>query len=195
LSAKDDWAYLKSIRIFIILSVFTFFISAALGYCVAGVDPDFAALQTQEIEKLIALILSQPPLVIMLMIFLKNLMTSAMAMLLGLGLGILPLLAATSNGFLLGIVACETVQEAGLDMLMAGILPHGIIELPVVLVSIAMGFRLGYLFILTLAKESVDLGGEIRQAVHMLLWYVMPLLFLAAAIETFITPRVISVVT
>jgi stage II sporulation protein M len=195
LSAKDDWAYLKSICIFIFLSVFAFSISAVLGYHVAGTDPEFAALQTADLQKLIALILDQPPLAIMIIIFLKNLMTSAMAMLFGVGMGILPLLAAISNGFLLGIVAYGAVQKAGHIMLLAGILPHGIIELPVVLVSIAVGFRLGYLLILTFAKVEADLAGEIRQAVHLLIRYVTPLLFLAAAIETFITPRVISVVT
>jgi len=195
LSAKDDWAYLKSIRVFIFLSALSFALSAALGYYVAGADPDFAALQTKGLEELIEMILDQPPLVIMLIIFAKNLMTSTMAMLFGLGLGILPLLAATTNGFLLGIVAYGAIEKAGAVMLMAGILPHGIIELPVVLVSIAVGFRLGYLFTLALAKEKVDLGAEVRQAFRLLIRYITPLLFLAAAIETFITPKVISVVT
>jgi len=195
LSVKDDWAYLRSIRIFVFLAVFTFCLSGVAGYYVAGVNPDYADLQTQELEELIELILNQPPLIIMLIIFLKNLMTSAMSMLLGLGLGIMPLLAATSNGFLLGIIAFRAMEKASLLVLVAGILPHGIIELPVVLFSIGMGFRLGYLLIITLAREKADLSGEIRQGVLMLIWYVMPLLFLAAAIETYITPLVISVVT
>ena len=118
-----------------------------------------------------------------------------MAMLLGLGLGLIPLMVVTSNGFLLGIVGYAAVQKAGFLFLAAGILPHGIIELPVVLVSIAIGFRLGYLLVLTLAKEKVDLSGETRMAIHFLWHWVTPLLFLAAAIETFITPIAISVVT
>jgi stage II sporulation protein M len=65
----------------------------------------------------------------------------------------------------------------------------------VVLVSIAIGFRLGYLLALTLAKEKVDISGETRMAIHFLWRWVAPLLFLAAAIETFITPIAISVVT
>jgi stage II sporulation protein M len=101
----------------------------------------------------------------------------------------------TSNGFLLGIISYSAVQQSGLLFLAAGILPHGILELPAVLVSIAIGFRLGYLLVLTLAREKADLAGETRIAVRFLWRYITPILLLAAAIETFITPIAISVVS
>jgi stage II sporulation protein M len=194
LSIKDDLAYLKSIRIFIGLSVFIFGLTTVMGYYAAAIDPELASNWTKELQML-KWILDQPPILIMIIIFLKNLLASAMAMLLGLGLGLIPLMVVTSNGFLLGIVGYAAVQKAGMLFLAAGILPHGIIELPVVLVSIAIGFRLGYLLALTLAKEKANLSGETRMAFHFLWRYVTPLLFLAAAIETFITPIAISVVT
>ncbi len=194
MSIKDDLAYLKSIHIFIGLSVFIFGFTTVIGYFAAAVDPDLASNWTKELE-LLKWILNQPPLLIMMIIFLKNLLASAMAMLLGLGLGLIPVMVAISNGFLLGIVGHAAVQKAGMPFLLAGILPHGIIELPVVLISIAVGLRLGYLLALTLAKEKADLSDETRMAIHFLARYVTPLLFLAAAIETFITPIVISVVT
>ena len=194
MSIKDDLAYLKSIRIFILLSVFIFGLTTIMGYYAAALDPVLASNWTKELQML-KWILDQPPILIMIIIFLKNLLASAMAMLLGLGLGLIPLMVVTSNGFLLGIVGYAAVQKAGMLFLAAGILPHGIIELPVVLVSIAIGFRLGYLLALTLAKEKANLSGETRMAFHFLWRYVTPLLFLAAAIETFITPIAISVVT
>lgn len=194
MSIKDDLAYLKSIGVFIGLSVFIFGLTTVMGYYAAAVDPELASNWMKELEML-KWILDQPPILIMTIIFLKNLLASAMAMLLGLGLGLIPLMVVTSNGFLLGIVGYAAVQKAGFLFLAAGILPHGIIELPVVLVSIAIGFRLGYLLVLTLAKEKVDLSGETRMAIHLLWHWVTPLLFLAAAIETFITPIAISVVT
>ena len=194
MSIKDDLAYLKSIGVFIGLSVFIFGLTTVMGYYAAAVDPELASNWMKELEML-KWILDQPPILIMIIIFLKNLLASAMAMLLGLGLGLIPLMVVTSNGFLLGIVGYAAVQKAGFLFLAAGILPHGIIELPVVLVSIAIGFRLGYLLALTLAKEKVDISGETRMAIHFLWRWVAPLLFLAAAIETFITPIAISVVT
>ena len=165
-----------------------------MGCRAAVVDPELASQWTRELDML-RWILDQPPVIIMLIIFVKNLFTSAMAMFLGLGLGVIPLVVVSSNGFLLGIVGYDAVEKAGISFLLAGILPHGIIELPVVLVSIAIGFRLGYLLAFTLAQEKVNLSGEIKTAFHLLVRWVAPLLFLAAIIETFITPFVISVVT
>ena len=193
MSIKDDIAYLKSIRGYIGLSVLLFGLTAVMGYYTAAVDPEFASSWTKELEML-KWIMEQPPLVIMMIIFLKNLLASAMAMLLGLGLGLLPMMVATSNGFLLGIIGYGAVQKEGWLYLAAGILPHGIIELPVVLVSIAIGFRLGHLLALSILREKADLSGEIKTAVHFLIYWVTPLLFLAAAVETFITPFIISVV-
>lgn len=193
MSVKDDMAYLKSIRVYIGLSVFLFGLTAVMGYYTAAVDPVFASSWTEEL-KMLKWIMDQPPILIMIIIFLKNLLASAMAMLLGLGLGLLPLMVVTSNGFILGIIGYEAVQKVGWLYLVAGILPHGIIELPVVLVSIAIGFRLGYLLALSILREKADLSGEIRTAFHFLIRWVTPLLLLAAAVEAFITPFVISVV-
>jgi len=193
LSIKDDMAYLKSIRVYIGLSVFLFGLTAVMGYYTAAVDPEFASSWTRELEML-KWIMDQPPLLIMIIIFLKNLLASSMAMLLGLGLGLLPLMVVTSNGFILGIVAYEAVQKVGWLYLAAGILPHGIIELPVILVSIAIGFRLGYLLALSILREKADLSSEIRIAFHFLIRWVTPLLLLAAAVETLITPFIMSVV-
>lgn len=193
MSIKDDMAYLKSIRVYIGLSAFLFGLTAVMGYYTAAFDPEFASTWTEEL-KMLRWIMEQPPLIIMIIIFLKNLLASAMAMLLGLGLGLVPLMVATSNGFILGIVGYEAVQRLGWLYLAAGILPHGIIELPVVLVSIAIGFRLGYLLALSILREKADLSSEIRIAFHFLIRRVTPLLLLAAVIETFITPFIISVV-
>ena len=194
MSIKDDASYLRSIHIYIAISVLLFALTAVLGYFTAQLDPVFAANWTEELEitEMLTWILEQPPLMIMMIIFFKNLLASATAILLGLGLGIVPMMVATSNGFLLGIVGYNTVEKEGWLYLAAGILPHGIIELPVVLLSIAIGLRLGHLLALSLLREKADLSREVRMAVHFLLRWIMPLLFLAAAIETFITPFIIS---
>lgn len=193
MARKDDWAYLKSIRGYILFAVALFALTTIMGYFAAEIDPEMAASWTKELEML-KWIMNQPPILIMIIIFLKNLLSCAMAILLGLGLGLVPLLVVTSNGFLLGIVSYGVIQKAGVLYLLAGILPHGIIELPTVFLSIAIGFRLGHLLIFTLLREEADLSGETRIAVHFLLRWIMPLLLVAAAIETFITPIAISVV-
>jgi stage II sporulation protein M len=190
---KDDAAYLNSIRVYIGLSVAIFAVTAVMGYYTAEYNPALADEWLKELDSL-KWILGQPPIIIMIIIFLKNFLASIMSVLLGLGMGIMPLIVDTSNGFMLGLVSYSVLQKEGLPYLLAGILPHGIIELPTVLVSIALGFRLGYVLIMAALGERADLRGEIEVAVHFLIRWVMPLLLLAAAIETFITPIAISVV-
>jgi stage II sporulation protein M len=190
---KDDAAYLNSIRVYIGLSVAIFAVTAVMGYYTAEYNPALADEWLKELDAL-KWILGQPPIIIMMIIFFKNFLASIMSVLLGLGLGIMPLIVDTTNGFMLGLVSYSVLQKEGLLYLLAGILPHGVIELPTVLVSIALGFRLGYVLILSVLGERADLREEIEIAVHFLIRWVMPLLLLAAAIETFITPIAISVV-
>ncbi|MDD1752499.1 MAG: stage II sporulation protein M [Methanotrichaceae archaeon] len=193
MSLKDDAAYLRSIGFYIGLSVFIFAAMTVMGYLAASSNSELAMEMTKELE-LLKWIMSLPSFMIMTVIFLKNLLACAMSVLFGLGLGIVPFLVVTSNGFLLGVVAYGVLNKEGFLFLLAGILPHGIIELPTVLVSIAIGFRLGYLLTIAILGEKPDLIGEIRTAVHILIRFIMPLLLLAAFTETYITPIALSVV-
>lgn len=193
MSFKDDLAYLKSIRFFIGITVLAFIISAIVGYSAAAADSELAASWMKELAML-RWIMDLPPLLIMLAIFLKNLMACAMSVLLGLGFGLVPLLVLASNGFMIGVVSFAIIHKHGVLYLLAGIVPHGIIELPTILLGISIGFRLGYLLVLSLLGEKADLTGETRTAFHFLVRWFVPLLLLAAATETFITPIAISVV-
>ena len=193
MSFKDDIAYLKSIRVFIGISVLIFAVTIVMGYFAAELNSDLATNMLKEFEML-KWIAQLPSPLLMVVIFLKNLLSCVMSVLLGLGLGVVPLIVDTSNGFLLGVVLYNVLQKEGLLYFLAGVVPHGVIELPTVLMSIGIGFRLAYLIALTFFGEKANLGQEIRIAIHFLVRWVTPLLFLAAAIETFITPIIISVV-
>ncbi len=193
MSFKDDIAYLKSIRVFIGISVLIFAATIVMGYYAAQMNSDLAASMLKEFGML-KWITQLPLPLIMVIIFLKNLLSCIMSVLLGLGLAIVPLLVDTSNGFLLGVVLYNVLHKEGLLYFLAGVVPHGIIELPTVLMSIGIGFRLGYLLALTFFGEKANLSEEVKIAIHFLIRWVTPLLLLAAAIETFITPIIISVV-
>ncbi|MDI9615791.1 MAG: stage II sporulation protein M [Methanothrix sp.] len=184
-------AYLGSIRGYIAISVVLFFAAAASGFVAVEQNPAIAEEWMKELEML-KWITDLPPLMIMILIFTKNLLACAMAVLLGVGAGVVPMLVAISNGVLVGMVSYQVIQREGVLYLIAGILPHGILELPAVLVSIAIGLRLGHIFIMTMIDGDGDLGEEARTAISFLMYRVAPLLFVAAVIETFITPLAIS---
>jgi len=193
LSRRDEIVYLRSLKAYLGLVLVLFFAAALSGFQAAARDPEFSSRWLGELEML-RWILNLDPLLIMLMIFLKNLIASTIAMLLGLGLGVIPTIVIISNGVLLGVVAESALEQHGAAFLLAGIVPHGIVELPIVLACAAIGLRLGHLLALALIGREVDLAGETKIALRFLLWWAAPLLLLAAAIETFITPIALSMV-
>jgi stage II sporulation protein M len=96
---------------------------------------------------------------------------------------------------LLGVVSYSILEEHGGAFLIAGVAPHGIIELPVVLMCIGMGLRLGHRLIYAILGEKANLVMETKASLRILFRLAMPLLLLAAIIETFITPLAISMVS
>jgi stage II sporulation protein M len=193
LSLIEDLRYLRSIRIYVYLAVFLFLFSINLGYNTAENDPDVARAWTDEI-KVLHWIVDQPSVIVLIIIFLKNLLACALSVFLGLGLGIVPFLVITSNGFLLGIIGYGALLKKGWLFLAAGILPHGLIEIPAVLISVSLGFRLGYLLALSIMRRNEKFGAETKIAFQIFFKRVAPLLLLAASIEAYITPIAISVV-
>jgi stage II sporulation protein M len=191
LSRRDDLAYFRSIWVYIGLSVLLFIANIFMGYAAASTDSEFASTWLKELEML-KWIMGLNPMLIMLIIFFKNLLSCVLSTFLGIGLGIMPFIVDTSNGFLVGIVAYKIMHAQGLLYLLAGILPHGIIELLSVFISVGLGFRLGHVLVLLIFGVKVDLSGEVRKAGHIMARWIAPLLLLAAAIETFITPIAIS---
>ncbi len=191
MSWKEDVSYLKSIRPYIFLSVWLFLASAALGFIVSLKKPDLAASYVGDVAEKLQWILDLSPPAMMMAIFLNNLFASAVALLLGVGFGIVPAIVVVINGLVVGLVVHQAMLAGGLGFVIVAILPHGVIELPTVLVCIGVGFRLGHLMINALLGRGGDLEGELRTALRLLRWVVI-LLFVAAAIETFITPVLIQ---
>jgi len=191
LNWKEDAAYLRSIRPYILLSVYLFCATAALGFVVSVRNPELAATYVGDVAEKLQWILDLSPPKMMMAIFLNNLFASLMALLLGVGFGIVPFIVVVMNGLVMGLVVHQAMLAGGLAFVIIALLPHGIIELPTVLVCIGVGFRLGHLMIRTLLGRGGDLEGELLAAIRLLRWVVL-LLFVAAVIETFITPILIQ---
>jgi stage II sporulation protein M len=83
-------------------------------------------------------------------------------------------------------------MEQSLLYLAGGLLPHGIIEIPMVVISAAVGIRLGLKVIAAFKGESVSLKEEMITGIKFFFYWIMPLLFIAAVVETFITSAIIG---
>lgn len=142
---------------------------------------------------------SNPQLAYFLFIFLNNAIKAILFVFFGALLGILPIWVLVTNGMLLGYVLANQEQSAWL-VFAKGILPHGIIELPAIILACAYGIRFGFtliksLFMLTNEEKRQRASAEI---VHYL-WMTLPLMLLltvslliAAVIESTITFRLMQ---
>ena len=104
----------------------------------------------------------------------------------------LPLLALLSNAAVLGAVS-GTMLGFGMEAswLIAGILPHGIFELPALLLSFALGFTLcRKLTARIFRRKNARPLKAIGYTLLMTCLFILPLLAVAAAIESWVTPDV-----
>ncbi|NQE06098.1 hypothetical protein C5S32_09535 [ANME-1 cluster archaeon GoMg1] len=110
-------------------------------------------------------------------LFLNNSFTCFLDIILGPLIGIFPLFSAFINGGLLGWFA----KEQGLVIFLA-IVPHGMFEIPAFLLSAAIGLRLGREVLKR--KGDRDLKKELRNGLRVFLILILPLLLIAALIES-----------
>ncbi len=91
------------------------------------------------------------------------------------------------------IVSQVIIAGQGLDLVAASLLPHGIVEIPVIALAAAAAFKLGAVVTrppdgLTVGQAwTRTLGDTIKVAVGL----VIPGLILAAVLEAFVTPQVV----
>jgi stage II sporulation protein M len=187
---QKDMEYFRSSRKYILAAVAVFSVSFAVGILISAIYPGASEKLLELLKETYGGITALDPFERMLEIFKNNIRNSFMALLLGLGFGIIPFAFAAINGAVLGILIEFFYRKQGAFFVIAAILPHGIIELPMVLISVGIGFRLGHAAYLSLMhlKTIYDLSHELKQGIIFYIKIVSPLLLLAAIVESYLTP-------
>ena len=106
---------------------------------------------------------------------------------------LMPILALTVNGWLLAFISAIVIQEESLGFVLAGLLPHGVFELPAFILGEAAALSFGAMVILALFKKerrSLLLPG-LKQNLRYLMM-ALALLLPAAIIETYVTPLLLT---
>ena len=107
----------------------------------------------------------------------------------------LPLLSLLTNGLLLGILAA-LLQAGGIPIpaYLAGILPHGIFELPALVLSVACGVTLcrNMCRMVVSSPKRLPLLSLLEALLRVLVLLVAPLTVAAAFVECYITPWVMN---
>ncbi|WP_407355808.1 stage II sporulation protein M [Methanolobus sp. WCC5] len=187
--------YIKELKPFIVFSLFSFILSVVAGYAFYATSPANALNSLGGLEELAEMLRGLSIIEIMLLIFVNNAVKMFFAVLLGFALGIVPFGFLVLNGFVIGVFIHYMVVERGALFVIAGLTPHGIIEIPMLLISSAIGMKIGYTALQAIISGPVNLKEEIIKGVKFYLHWLLPLIFLAAVIETFITPVVIYLVS
>ena len=188
--------YLYSIKDCVIFSFALFIISTYCGYIFAQYFPQETDEIVKELKSFFLPFEETTRLESLLFIFENNAVKLMIALLFGIFAGLVPMFSVFANGFILGILAKIVLEKVSLLFFVAGILPHGIIEIPAFIIASAIGIKIGKTAIWCLFGKSrkETLKEEIFKGLKFYILILTPLIFLAALIEVFVTPLVLLLV-
>jgi stage II sporulation protein M len=174
-----------------------FILAAFVGGVVAVVKPEFLqSIAASFAERFGA----NPALDINLamQILLQNITASLVALFGGLLLGLGSILVVVVNGFLIGFII-SSLLFSGINILgwfvvvLGGLVPHGIFEIPAFLLAAALGLRLGTQW---MRSESKGQRGEVFKKSLIQALVGLPAialaLLLAAIIEVFVSGNIVN---
>ncbi|EXX88924.1 membrane protein [Paenibacillus darwinianus] len=200
-SLKAFADHLLQMRRYFAFSAILFF----AGVIVGGTNSAFEGYldsQLQGIGEIAGMInnASNPTLFMLVFIFLNNTIKSVLVIYLGAAFGVAPLLFLLLNGMILGYLFTsmeETGQNAA-AMFLKGIVPHGIIEIPAILIACAYGLKFGMLSLRavgSLISRDKGIGKEYEffavRTVPVIVFLAVALLA-AAVIESTVTVWLLS---
>lgn len=157
-----------------------FLLSICFGYFLAEVFPELANEQVKWMGEYLKDLTTENPIVLFALILANNAVKSFVAMLLGIFFGIVPILFLFANGIVIGFFAKLVGEKIGFGLFLLLLLPHGILEIPALILACSYGFWLGIEF----AKSRKGILEKARFAVNRYTRIVFPMFTVAAMIET-----------
>lgn len=126
-------------------------------------------------------------------IFVNNGVKTFLVLVLGLLGGVLPVGFLLLNGYAIGWVLYLSIQSKGIVSSLLAIAPHGIFELPAVLLGASIGIFLGARAVRRLfGKLEASLKSDFGRSLKFFWRVILPLLLLAAFVEAFVTSEIVA---
>jgi stage II sporulation protein M len=183
-----------SYKWWICIAIFLFGIGLAVGVVaptsiiLSLVSEDIVAL-----EELSGVLASLPLPLVAIIIYIKNASSLVISFIFSPILCLTPALALTLNGWLIGFISTGVLQERSLSFLLAGLLPHGVFELPALIIGQASALSFGAMAVLALVKKGKRdrLLPTLKQSLKYFV-LALVLLVIAAIIETYVTPLLLT---
>lgn len=186
-------SYLRELRPYIGASVCLLVLGTLLGALTGSrflqLEPRF----NESLKSFVQIFTGLPKPLLALAIFLNNSLKTFAVMGLGLAGGLVPAAFLLINGYALGLVFTVSTESRGIISSLVAIVPHGILEIPAVLLGTSIGMELGMYAIKRLFGHAhVDLKSETARALRFFAVVIIPLLFMAALVEAFITASLVG---
>ncbi|GAA3411882.1 stage II sporulation protein M [Paenibacillus hodogayensis] len=196
------FVHLKGMQKYMIAATLVFIAGVVLGYADSGQFEAILQGQLEGLQKLARDIAEKEHSMIWLFgyILLNNTIKSVLIVFAGVFFGVLPLFFLLINGMVIGYLAQLQAEAGHLGLFLKGIIPHGILEIPAVILACAYGIKLGAIMGKGLlgagsgrgrAAFVAELQHFMRVALPLIALLVVSLL-VAAIIESFITPLIMK---
>jgi len=178
----------------IIITILLFFATITVGWAGTMQNPqigeDLMKLFAKEIAGQIT---GKETPEIFVRLFLNNFEACILLFLGGASFGILTIFILSLNGILIGSIMEIVHEDHSVAFVAAAILPHGIFEIPAIILSGSLGILLAQSLIAEWYQGG-DAAEETRQFAGLFVKFVVPLVIIAAFVEAFITPVIIHLV-
>jgi len=171
--------HIKNCKKFILTIIILFFFGFLVGLIISPPQEIIVKI-IEMLKEILGQIEGKNTFEIIQFILFNNAKVSIIGLITGIFLGIIPIILALTNGYLLGFVALISMQSEGISSLWK-ILPHGIFELPAIFISLGLGLELGTLIF---QKDTAKkLKEKLKKSLITFVLIVVPLLVIAAIIE------------
>jgi stage II sporulation protein M len=190
---QERRAYLSRLQPYVTASLALFAAGMMIGLIIVYRVPALTDRFTDTLAEFIGMFTGMPRWKLAAAIFLNNALKTLLAILLGPALGIVPAIFLLANGAALGVALSLSIKARGWATSLLSIVPHGLLELPAVFLGTSIGVMLGIHTVKRFAgKSETNFRAEMGRALKYYCTVILPLLFVAALVEAFLTAALVA---
>jgi stage II sporulation protein M len=185
---REQFVYLRRLVPYLLASAILIGAGTVLGFLSPIHAPKIADEVSAPVAEFAGKFAGLPKPYLALAIFLNNTLKTLLVIVLGTLWGLVPVLFLIVNGYAIGVVLYISVQSQGTLASVVAIVPHGVFEIPALLLATSIGLMIG----MDSLKRLFGNGGsgtiaEIKLGLKFFVAVIIPLLFIAALVEAFVT--------
>lgn len=181
--------FLKSLWPYVSIATIVFAVTVTIGLLV---NPEISRETMEELKETLAPLASLGPWALLIIIILNNTIKALFSIILGIVVGLPSLIFVGFNGFTIGVLVSALQSDIGFISIIASLAPHGIIEIPLLLLSTSLGLIVGMEAIRFIAGRKSQVKETLKRSLILYAKWILPGLIIAALIEVFITPIAIN---